>query len=870
MSTERSPRSSRDRRVGFAARVVCASVTVVIGVVAGAGTAAASIGIYTHPGLEQARTYITNPFPGTTVKPSDAEGLAYVPTPDNSIWLADDNGHRLFEINATTGALKRTITQSMLAAAVQLGGTATAGTNTASDMEAMAYDPVHDILYAFAGKCCSSGIRAAAFRLMRDGNGVFQVESFQPFTAPLNDFSGVGEIDGELWGALGKVLYKYNYVTNTFSNNFTVSGVSGSIYGISDSPSGQPDVWFTGSSSTLYRFNWATRTLYPNHTFSMTSRGVRDARAVDVVNDELIICDGYDSYSSSSPDRYAIKVFDVINLDAAQPPAASFTVTPATGPAPLAVQLTDTSTNGPTSWQWVFGDGGTATAQSPTHTFAAGTYTVTLTATNANGSSTTTRSVTATAPQPPVASFTANPTTGAAPLAVQLTDTSTNGPTSWLWDFGDGGTSTAQSPTHTFAEGTRTVTLTATNANGSTSATKTITATGPLNSFPPTKDSFANSASPTKNYGTYDYLRALAGSSEYRPYLSFNVSGLGGPVARAVLRLFVTDASTKGGDWYAVDPSWNESGLNWNNAPPIGGALLSSVGAVSANTWVEVDVTPAIAGNGSYSFAALTTSTNTLKYSSKEGLNPPQLVITPGNSSAPPVAAFTASTTSGAAPLDVSFTDASTANATSWAWDFGDGGTANGQNPSHTFNQVGSFVVTLTAGNANGSTSATKTITTTAPTSNGTFPAAMDSIVSAGSPTKNYGSYDYIRGLLSPPDEYRPYVSFNVSGLSGTVTRAVIRLYVTDGSDKGGAWYPVDASAWTESGLIWNNAPPLTGTPVANIGAVAAGTWIEIDVTAIVTGNGSYSFGATTTSANSVRYSSKEGANPPQLVVTTA
>ena len=184
----------------------------------------------------------------------------------------------------------------------------------------MTYDPVHDILYTFAGKCCSGGIRAAAFRFLRV-NGVFQVDTFQPFGSPLNDFSGVGEIDGELWGALGKVLYKYDFVTNTFSNSFTVSGVSGSIYGISDSPGGNQDVWFTGSSSTLYRFNWVTRTLYPNHTFAMTPRGVRDARAVDVLNDQLIICDGYDSYSSSSPDRYAIEFFNVVDLDGTQPPA---------------------------------------------------------------------------------------------------------------------------------------------------------------------------------------------------------------------------------------------------------------------------------------------------------------------------------------------------------------------------------------------------------------------------------------------------------------------------------------------------------------------------------------------------------------------
>jgi len=74
---------------------------------------------------------------------------------------------------------------------------------------------------------------------------------------------------------------------------------------------------------------------------------------------------------------------------------------------------------------------------------------------------------------PPVASFTASPTSGTAPLTVQFTDTSTNTPTSWSWTFGDGGTSTAQNPDHTYtAAGTYTVTLTATNAGGSDTETK--------------------------------------------------------------------------------------------------------------------------------------------------------------------------------------------------------------------------------------------------------------------------------------------------------------------------------------------------------------------------------------------------------------
>ena len=84
-----------------------------------------------------------------------------------------------------------------------------------------------------------------------------------------------------------------------------------------------------------------------------------------------------------------------------------------------------------------------------------------------------------TTPPPPVApvsSFTASPTSGAAPLTVQLTDTSTNSPTSWAWDFGNGSTSTVQNPSVTYdAAGSYTITLRASNDAGTgAAATRTI------------------------------------------------------------------------------------------------------------------------------------------------------------------------------------------------------------------------------------------------------------------------------------------------------------------------------------------------------------------------------------------------------------
>ena len=68
----------------------------------------------------------------------------------------------------------------------------------------------------------------------------------------------------------------------------------------------------------------------------------------------------------------------------------------------------------------------------------------------------------------PVAAFTANQITITVGQSVQFTDQSTNSPTSWSWNFGDGGTSTAKSPNHTYtASGIYTVRLTATNSAGS-------------------------------------------------------------------------------------------------------------------------------------------------------------------------------------------------------------------------------------------------------------------------------------------------------------------------------------------------------------------------------------------------------------------
>ena len=76
----------------------------------------------------------------------------------------------------------------------------------------------------------------------------------------------------------------------------------------------------------------------------------------------------------------------------------------------------------------------------------------------------------------PIANFVASPTSGSEPLTVSFTDQSTSydGIVSWLWDFGDGETSTEQNPTHIYSEGTFAVTLTVQESDGDSDAeTKT-------------------------------------------------------------------------------------------------------------------------------------------------------------------------------------------------------------------------------------------------------------------------------------------------------------------------------------------------------------------------------------------------------------
>ena len=112
-----------------------------------------------------------------------------------------------------------------------------------------------------------------------------------------------------------------------------------------------------------------------------------------------------------------------------------------------------------------------------TNSESIGTHSIKTTSVDNDGGSSSDQisvTITETNNNPPIANFTANPTSGAAPLSVNFSDQSTNTPTTWQWDFGNGSTSTQQNPTYTYnSKGTYSVTLTVSNNNGSDTQTKT-------------------------------------------------------------------------------------------------------------------------------------------------------------------------------------------------------------------------------------------------------------------------------------------------------------------------------------------------------------------------------------------------------------
>jgi chitodextrinase len=146
--------------------------------------------------------------------------------------------------------------------------------------------------------------------------------------------------------------------------------------------------------------------------------------------------------------------------------------------------------------------------------------------------------------------------------------------------------------------------------------------------FNPLADSYVNEEKPETNYGSSPFLRADS-FPDLHTYLRFSVNKLNGfPIVRARLRVYVNSFSNSGLNLQLVpDSTWDEKTINFNNAPELG-SIIATTPPVSAETWVEFDVTTSLRGEGIYSFAITTASHKAIGFSSLESdVNMPQLII---------------------------------------------------------------------------------------------------------------------------------------------------------------------------------------------------------------------------------------------------
>ena len=404
-------------------------------------------------------------------------------------------------------------------------------------------------------------------------------------------------------------------------------------------------------------------------------------------------------------------------------PVASFTGTPTSGCAPLAVNFVSTAIASPafplTSYAWDFGDGSpTGTGPNPSHTYMAqGNYPVTMAVTDANGCTSIISYSNYIHASKPAAAFTASDTLACVNQTISFFNTSASfTPLTSSWTFGDGGASAAANPTHTYAAtGNYTVRLIVTDANGCkdtltrtayihiTNVQAHFTMSDSTANCPPLTVNFTNtSISATSYFWTFGNGST---STQIDPTAVFSTPGTFTVTLKAFAGSGCVDSFSK-----TVTISGGPSGtLSYG---PISGCapLVVTFTATAVNTTTKTfdfnnGVTQATAGNSIiYTYTTPGVYVPKLVLSNGVGCNTAITGIDTikiekvkaGFSAAPnPVCVGTA----------VQFTDTSStviSPVTTRSWTFGDGGTSAATNPTHTYGTAGTYTVRLIASTANG------------------------------------------------------------------------------------------------------------------------------------------------------------------------
>ncbi len=399
---------------------------------------------------------------------------------------------------------------------------------------------------------------------------------------------------------------------------------------------------------------------------------------------------------------------NLINVTTTQ---AAYTADQRMGCPPLDVNFTALTQGSNLTYFWNFGDGTTSNLANPSHTYStSGAFDVTLIVSDPIGCTDTLFRGAYIQTLNPTAGYTPPPTTvGCAPLTTQFTD-ATFGAVSWLWNFGDGNTSTQQNPSHTYSTpGFYNVSLTTTSAGGGCVQTisnfSSFDVRGGYAGFsnsttacPPyivqLTDTSLNAVSWFWNFGDGTT------STDQHPSHTYGVGGYHSVTLSITTADGCTYSTMQNNGVYFTPFGSNFYAIPQDTALPMPVQFYAN--SIGATGWLwdfgdgnsSTDENPLhIYTTNSISPVSLTIFNEncTLSYVSpllNFGL-PDSTPVDAGNPGVPEVQR-------GCAPLYVSFTqDYHVEGAMSYAWDFGDGGTSTEEFPSHTYQNAGVYSVYL-------------------------------------------------------------------------------------------------------------------------------------------------------------------------------
>jgi hypothetical protein len=409
--------------------------------------------------------------------------------------------------------------------------------------------------------------------------------------------------------------------------------------------------------------------------------------------------------------------------------------------------------------------------------------------------------------------------------------------------------------------------------------------------FAPSADAYVDSSQPAKNFGKTPTVRVNA-SPTRQGYLKFAVSGVNGAqVQSAKLRLYAKASSVAGGTLAAVaNTTWGETTLTWNNRPAAAATATATLPAVTNGRWYEADVSSLVKGDGTYALRIASTSTDEATYATAESgaATAPQLVVTalPGDTSAPTVPATPTAKAAAPTRVELSWPASSDDVGVTGYRVYRDGAPlATTTTPSYadTTAVAGTtYSYAVTAYDAAGNESAkSAAVSVTTPTASQaatlTFLPTDDTYVQEDVPNSNFGG-DQTTIVDGSPRRYA-FLKYNVSGIgTAKVTKTVLRLSTdTDPAGAaavmGGLFQNVPDTTWTQGTLTWNNQPVADSAILGRLGPVSAGTTYDVDVTGLVTKDGTVTVRISSTDGDGTGYYATEAASigkqPARLIVTT-